>query len=217
VATTVRQKAGPRKAAKIKYLDAVEDLFCDYYIHSHNATRSIFRAHEECGHPITLKGSGVKGSVLLKTPRIQEMIRKKRQEYLRSAEMDPSMLLMELQKIAMARLPEIIQVSENGEQAWYDLSLIDERIAAALGEVTIETYMEGRGEFAREVKRVKIKLHNKLDAIEKLVKHFGLYKEDNEQSGKALVDALHRGRARVARRAEYPLLDAKVEEVSSGR
>lgn len=41
---------------------------------------------------------------------------------------------------------------------------------AAIQEITCETYMEGKGRDAREVKRTKFKLYSKLEALEKLLK-----------------------------------------------
>lgn len=176
----------------------IRDKFCDYYIHTLNGVKSLIKAYEDAGRKVPAYGHAKsQASKWLKEEKTQEMLREKRRAYLASAHMDPAALLMELQKMALARHSELLQIDDDGN-GWYDLSLIDETLAAAMGECQIETYMEGRGEYAREVKRIKIKLHNKLDAIEKLMKHFGLYEKDNEQSGKAMMDALARGRARVS-------------------
>ena len=41
----------------------------------------------------------------------------------------------------------------------------------------------GRGEEARDVRRIKFKLHDKLNALEKLGKHVGMFKEKVEVTG----------------------------------
>lgn len=187
------RKPGTRK----RDLEGVYDKFCDYYIHTMNGYRCMKRAYDDAGIPIAESHAKSLANKILKRPEIQEKLRAKRRAYLKSAHMDPAALLMELQKMALARQSDLLEIDEEGN-GWYNLNLIDENIAAALGEIQIETYMEGRGPNAREVKRIKIKLHNKLDAIEKLMKHFGLYEKDNEQSGAAVLEALNRGRARIA-------------------
>jgi hypothetical protein len=52
--------------------------------------------------------------------------------------------------------------------------------AAALSEVTVDTYADGRGAGAREVRRVRFKLHPKLAALEALAKHLGLFQADDD-------------------------------------
>lgn len=44
--------------------------------------------------------------------------------------------------------------------------------AAAIQELTVETYQEGGGDDAREVKRVKLKLHDKRGPLSELRRHF---------------------------------------------
>ena len=44
--------------------------------------------------------------------------------------------------------------------------------AAAIQELTVETYMDGGGDDAREVKRVKLKLHDKRGPLSELRRHF---------------------------------------------
>lgn len=54
---------------------------------------------------------------------------------------------------------------------------------AALSEVTVDTYTDGHGEDAREVKKVKFKLHDKKGALVDLGKFLGMFKEKMELSG----------------------------------
>jgi hypothetical protein len=58
-----------------------------------------------------------------------------------------------------------------------DWSKLTRDQAAALIEVTVEDFLDGRGEDAREVRRVHFKLANKIDALELLGKHHRLYVE----------------------------------------
>ena len=76
-----------------------------------------------------------------------------------------------------------------------DLSTATRDQLAALTEITVEDYTDGRAEDAREVKRVRIKMADKRAALELLGRHLGLWdaKTDDPESSsalKAFVDAL---------------------------
>ena len=60
--------------------------------------------------------------------------------------------------------------------------------AAALSEVTVEDYVEGRGEDARQVKRVKFKLHDKQAALVALARHLGRFDPKARQPLKVEVN-----------------------------
>ena len=54
---------------------------------------------------------------------------------------------------------------------------------AAVKEITIDHYVEGRGEDARQVKRVKLTLHDKHAALVTLGRHLGMFTDKFEFSG----------------------------------
>jgi phage terminase small subunit len=66
--------------------------------------------------------------------------------------------------------------------------------------VTIDTYVEGHGEDAREVRRVKFKLGDKSAALVALGKHLGVFAATkHEHTGKIEGDATD-AQERIARR-----------------
>ena len=71
--------------------------------------------------------------------------------------------------------------------------------AAALTEVTVEDFLAGRGEDGRQVRRIRFKLANKIDALELLGKHHKLYTDrvEYEYGGVGLADRLAAALARV--------------------
>ena len=71
-----------------------------------------------------------------------------------------------------------------GSDAIVDLSTLTRDQAAAIQEVTIEDYRDGRGADARDVRRVKVKLLDKRAALAEMGKHLGMFKELHEHSGK---------------------------------
>lgn len=105
----------------------------------------------------------------------------------------------EIKKIAFANIDDYVSITEDGHMI-LDFRDADMVTLAAIGEVTVETYTEGRGEDAQEVKRVRVKPHNKLAALEMLMKHAGLSKDkvSLELSGD-LARRLVQGRQRLGR------------------
>ena len=92
-------------------------------------------------------------------------------------------VLEELAKLAFANMADYMRVGPGGDPV-LDFSKLTRDQAAALVEVTVEDYVDGRGEDARQVRRVKFKLASKLVALELLGKHLGLFKDRVEHTGK---------------------------------
>lgn len=88
-----------------------------------------------------------------------------------AAAMDLTEVLVELSKLGRANMRDFIRISGDGDPV-LDFSALTREQAAAIQELTVETYMDGGGEDAREVKRVKFRLHSKPQALSELRKHF---------------------------------------------
>ena len=83
-------------------------------------------------------------------------------------------IVHELALIGFSNMLDYVTVQPDGT-AYVDLSKLTRAQAAAIGELTVETYTEGRGDDAREVKRVRFKLSDKQGALEKLGRHLGMF------------------------------------------
>src|ERR1700680_508875 len=77
----------------------------------------------------------------------------------------------ELARMAYANLEDFTR--QVGKERVIDLSGATRDQLAALQEITVEDYLDGRGKDARQVRRTKIKLADKQAAIERLNKMFG--------------------------------------------
>lgn len=88
----------------------------------------------------------------------------------------------ELAKVGFANMQDYMRGGVDGDP-YLDFCDLTRDQAAALGEVTVEDFKEGRGKDARDVRRVKFKLHDKLSALDKLGRHLGMFKERVEHSG----------------------------------
>ncbi len=99
-------------------------------------------------------------------------------------EIEADAVIRELAKIGFANMLDYITIGKDGDP-YVDLSKLTREQAAAIGEVTVEDFTDGRGEDARDVRRVKFKLADKRGALVDLGRHFGLFTD------KHVVDATH--------------------------
>jgi phage terminase small subunit len=88
----------------------------------------------------------------------------------------------ELAKIGFANMADYMRGGSDGDP-YLDFSQLTREQAAALAEVTVEDFKDGRGEDARDVRRIKFKLSDKQGALEKLGKHLGMFRDKVEHSG----------------------------------
>jgi len=91
-------------------------------------------------------------------------------------------VVLELAKLAFANMADYMRVGRDGDPVT-DFSNIDRDQAAALSEITVDDFIEGRGEDARAVRRVKFKLHDKRGALVDLGRHLGLFPERHQITG----------------------------------
>jgi phage terminase small subunit len=163
-----------------------EWAFIQRYIVDFNATRAVL----ECGayDCKTYMAAAVHGSRLLSRPRVQTMLQDALNNRARRWTVTGERVLRELARSGFSNMLDYITINPDGS-AYVDLKLLQELrendpdaaydLGAAIQEMTSETYMEGHGEDAVPVKRVKLKLHNKHAALELLGKHCGLFKADD--------------------------------------
>lgn len=147
-----------------------QQAFVSEYLVDLNATKAAERA----GYSV--KAAQVQGSRLLSNDMVAAAIAKGQQARLERTEITQDMVLKELAKIGFANMHDYMRVGHDGDPV-LDFSTLTRDQAAALSEVTVEDYVDGRGEDARDVKRVKFKLADKLGALEKIGKHIGMFKE----------------------------------------
>jgi len=89
--------------------------------------------------------------------------------------MTPEELTLEASKLAFSSVSAFTRVTSSGDP-YIDLSDMTEDEWAAVSQIEIEEYKEGRGEDAVAVKRVKVKQYDKIAAMNLLSKIFGMQK-----------------------------------------
>jgi len=144
-------------------------LFVAEYLVDLNAGRAAVRAGYSRGDA---RNAGYR---LLKRPKIQAAIAAAEAPRLARLKLDADTVLAELARIARANVLDYIRFGDDGAPV-VDLSQLDRDRAAALSEVTIEEFT-ARSAGRPTVRRTRFRMHDKLSALDKLARHFGLLRE----------------------------------------
>jgi len=98
------------------------------------------------------------------------------------AEVTIEKVYRELALLGFCNMQDYMRAGTDGDP-YLDFSALTRDQAAALTEVTVEDFKDGRGTDARNVRRVKFKLADKRAALVDLGRHLGMFKDRIEHSG----------------------------------
>lgn len=157
-------------------LTAKQRRFVEEYLVDLNATQAAIRAK------YSKKTARQMGDENLSKPDIAAAIQKAEQARSKRTEITQDAVLQELAKIGFANMQDYMRVGADGDP-YLDFSNLTRDQAAALIEVTVEDFKEGRGEDSRDVRRVKFKLGDKKSALVDIGRHLGMFKDRIEHSG----------------------------------
>jgi phage terminase small subunit len=158
-------------------LNAKQQKFVNEYLVDLNATQAAIRA----GY--SKKTAGKIGSENLSKPEIARALEKAHEKAAERAGITTDRVLAELAKLGFSNMTDYVQIGRDG-QPFTDFSQLTRSQAAAISEVTVEEFKDGKGETARDVRRVKFKLADKRSALVDIGKHLGMFKETVELTGK---------------------------------
>lgn len=147
-----------------------QERFIAEYLIDLNGTQAAIRA----GY--SAKSAGVQANENLKKPNIAAEVAKRQAAIAKSHGITVENIAKELAKIGFSNMQDFLAVTTDGDPH-FDLSNLTRDQAAALGEVTVEDFKDGRGEDARDVRRIKFKLADKRAALVDLGKHLGMFKD----------------------------------------
>lgn len=129
------------------------------------------------------KGSAhVAASRLISDVKIAARVDNLRRSKLKALHMGADEVLAELAKVARASMRELLHITPDGDP-YIDLSKASPETLDAISKAEIEDFVDGRevddkGEtIKRDVRRVKVTMHPKLNALTTLAKHHGLLEE----------------------------------------
>ena len=144
-------------------LTAKQRLFVDEYLVDLNATQAAIRA----GY--SEKTAEQQAYQLLQKTSVQRAISDAVKARAERTGIDQDRVVDELAKIAFADMAHYVRF--DGANAYIDFSAMPASATAAISEIVVDEYTVGRGDDAREVKRVRFKLHAKQAALDALLKH----------------------------------------------
>jgi phage terminase small subunit len=163
----------------------MQELFVREYLKDLKGQEAAIRA----GY--SEKSAKQQAYLMLKEPAIKAAVDKAIQARANRLEITADMVLQELAKIGFASMGNYLRITEDGDPM-IDMSDCTPEQLSVLAEATVEDFKEGRGENARDVRKVKIKLHDKLGALTQIGRHLGMFtdKVDHTSGGqpfKALI------------------------------
>lgn len=149
--------------------------FCQEYLIDLNATQAAIRAGYSSDSAYSI------GSENLTKPEIQSRVQKLIQERNKATSISAERVVHEISKVAFASIGSFIKVTDDG-MPYVDMAGMTLEELQAVADVQVDAYSDNSTGEAREVRKVKIKLHDKLRALDMLAKHTGLYdKTDADQ------------------------------------
>ncbi len=122
------------------------------------------------------------GNGLLTNVNVQALVAKLTKKHADKLDLDAEKVLAELSKRVFSNFLDYVRITKDGN-VLVDLSKVTFDQAAAIHEITLFEYMEGKGKSGRRVKGTKIKLADKDRSLELLGKHLKLFTERVEMSG----------------------------------
>lgn len=145
--------------------------FCEEYVIDLNGTQAAIRAgySEDTARSIASEN--------FTKPNIQLYLSKLQKKLSDKTEIDAQKVINELAKIGFSNIQDFL----NNDNTIKDLSTVDIQKSAAVSSVkkSITEFGDGKSTGTKEV--VEFKLWDKVAALEKLGRHLGIFKEDNEQ------------------------------------
>lgn len=176
----VRSRLIPKQQSRLAPEKALTDLelrFIDRYLVDFNGGK----AYMEVSNSQSLKAARVAATVMLQREPVLEEMRRRRGLQAARYSKTAHDVVEELIKLGFSNMNDYIKLNNEGFP-YVSLEGVSPEKMAAVQELTVETYVEKRmGEDGepedREVKKVKLKLHDKRGPLVDVGKHLGVFKE----------------------------------------
>ena len=120
---------------------------------------------------------------LRQTPEVQDAIAAAMKARSKRTAADADAVIAELNLIAFSNMLNYMTIQDDGTVA-IDFSAVDRDQGAAILELVVDEFTDGKGDDARPVKRTKFKLADKKGALVDLGRHLGLFPNRHEVTGK---------------------------------
>lgn len=171
------------------------------YLKSKDATSAAIHAgYEE-------KSARKQGHRLLTSPRVKRALDVHTSELAVTTGVTPERVILELARIAFLDLSNAIVVMGEDGSRGIDFDMLDDEQLRCLSEITTDTNSryDKDGSLSSSTTKKKIKMYDKMKALDMLARHFGLYAE----SGGRDIDDLRKliDEARKRRDTDIEIVD----------
>lgn len=183
----VKQAATPDVTAVSKGDHPTENemRFVREYVIEHNATRAYLKVFPSA----TYGTAGVEACNLLKKPRIKREVAALESLLLRQSHITAKKVLRELAGIAFFDIGDLYEHDNSGMPKPRNFGQLPPQVRKVIQSVKIKRRnVPSLGGEQSTVEEVDIRLHSKIDALDKLCKHLGLTNDGD--SIRKLLDAL---------------------------
>jgi phage terminase small subunit len=137
-------------------------------------TGQVGGSYARAGYRARGNAAEAAGSRLLRNVKVSEKIAELRAAAAARAEVAAADVIRDLARVGLADIGQVLDFS-GPDLKLRDASAIPEDARRALAAVKVRRFTEGRGEAAREVEIIEFRLANKVEALDKLARYFGLY------------------------------------------
>lgn len=170
--TSRRSASKAAKSIKKPALNARQERFVAEYLVDLNATQAAIRA----GY--SPKTASEQSFDLLRKPQIAQAIAEKRQNHQQNTGITAERVLKEIAGLAFFDVRKLV----NADGSPKSITDLDDETARAIQGIELQTVKDGENDFALVR---KYKIADKNAALEKLMKHLGLFEKDNSQNNPA--------------------------------
>ena len=171
---------------KKRKLTIRQKLFINEYLVDLNATQAYLRAGYKVSEPVARANA----AKMLTKSNILETIHRSIGQRLSKLEINNETVLREIAKMAFANMFDYITVQKDGT-AYVDLSRITRDQATAIQELNFEEGIEGSGDGARPIKKIKFKLSGKRENLELLGRYLKLFSDTTPAVSKDVKNLLN--------------------------
>lgn len=169
------------KSAKDK-LNPRQQRFCEEYLIDLNATQAAIRAGY-AAHSIS-KHTGQ----IVSCSGVQTEIARLKAERSERILVTADNVVIELARLAFSNIEDFLSIDKDGEVYLKNFDGIDREKLAAVESVKINTSVNK--DDSRTYTTTQFKLCSKLNALEQLGKHLGIYQKDNIQKNLTIIDIM---------------------------
>lgn len=205
-----------REKIKLRGVTDLEERFARLVVQLGNATEAYRRASKT--NMRSRQGLATQAKRLMRRPPVRSRVEALRREAEKRSDASVDKVLQELGRLAFSSVLDFSSVTDDGLLR-IDFSAVDRAQAAAIAAFETDTLIARpedlvaagfRADAGPVVLRTRVRLNDKLAALNALARHLGLFAKDNAQRAGAVTHAVvpitdARKAARVARAIENAL------------